>query len=691
MHSMDSSYRGLGQSWALFVVAALLTLAAGCEIPTEPKAPSWEVEFNIPLLDEWIDLIDLLDEDEFSSFGGDSLFFVEFEESLDPIGISDEISISGINQSVATSMGNFTVPAVPGQSVSIGLGLLLGAAPPVGTIPLIPGFAVPAGTTVPFGSGFSGFSQVTIATGTMTVTVTNSSRLPFDPLGIRLLDDDAGAALILDIDITASGTLNHGDTRVLTPSLAGLTLSNNMTVEIYGTSLGGTNVTIDGTEAIDVQVAMSELTVSSATAEVGEIDFDFSDSVTLPNDVNITAATLASGTFTLTLDNQFDIPFELSIEMPNLTDGLGTPVAFILDTPAQSQVSDVSDLSGYTLMPTNAGIDSQIIELTVNVYSPGSSGLEVTLSASDSISVTAAMTDLILDSIQGILDSTTVDIAEETFDLASDSGNILDELRSVNLTDVELEFTVIHSIGFPASLSLTLIGEGGTPDPVTLVIDFPLSAGSVAMPDTSVLLLNKDTSTIVDFLNAFPETVRYSGSFTIGDGVTVGTVSTSATLQADLRFSLPLAFDIVSPIEIELDKEFQADGLFDSEDMPVEFQEATLTYRLSSTLGLNLEAGFYTAVDSSLVYSDPEVSLVLALQYPAATASDTVITITGEQFDTLENPFWSGVKIIIPPTTPGSPFKLSRNDRLFLKAFATVKVLILSEGIRDREGVDRSR
>lgn len=691
MHSVDSSKRGQGQGWAVVVIAALLTLAAGCEIPTEPEAPSWEVEYNIPLLDQWIDLTDLLDEEEFSDFDGDSLFFVEFEESLDPIGISDEISLSGIDQSVATTLGNFTVPAIAGQSVSVGLDQLVGAPVGIGTIPLIPDFGIPPNTTASFGaSGLSGFSQVTIASGTMTVTVSNTARIPFDTLGVRLLDDGAGGAQILDLEVAPSGgTLNHDDTRVLTPSLAGLSLSNNMTVEIYGHSPGGTNVTIDGSEAIDVQVAMSDLTVSSATAEVGEIDFDHPDSFTLPDDINITAATLASGTFTLTLDNQFDIPIELTIEMPNLTDAGGAPVTFFLDTPALSQVSDVRDLSGYTLLPTDAGGDSQIIDMSINVYSPGSSGAEVTMAATDSISVLASMTDLILDSVQGILDSTTVDIAEESFDLASDSGNILDELRSVNLTDVELELTVIHSIGFPANLNLTMIGEGGTPDPVTLDIDFPLAAGSVAMPDTSVLLLNKDTSNIVDFLNAFPETVRYSGSFTIGDGVTVGTVSTSATLGADLRFSLPLAFDIVSPIEIELDKEFQADGLLDSEDMPVEFQEATLTYRLASTLGLNLEAGFYTAVDSSVVYTDPDVSFVLALQYPATTASDTVITITREQFDTLENPFWSGVKITIPPTTPGSPFKLSRDDRLYLKAFATVKVLIDPEEDSNGEGGGR--
>jgi len=126
MNTMDSSGRSAGWSRGVFLVALLLAMAAGCAVPTEPKAPSWEVEYNIPLLDQWIDLIDLMDEDAFSDFGGDSLVFVEFDESLDPIGIGNEVSITGLSQTVATSMGNFTVPAIPGQSVSISLALLLG-------------------------------------------------------------------------------------------------------------------------------------------------------------------------------------------------------------------------------------------------------------------------------------------------------------------------------------------------------------------------------------------------------------------------------------------------------------------------------------------------------------------------------------------------------------------------------------
>ena len=120
MYGKNSSGRGPGQRWAMFVVALLLTLGVGCDI-TEPKAPSWEVEYNIPLLDEWIDLIDLMGDDAFSSFGGDSLYFIEFDASVDPIEIGSEISIGGLDQSVSASMGSFTVPAIPAQTVTVGL------------------------------------------------------------------------------------------------------------------------------------------------------------------------------------------------------------------------------------------------------------------------------------------------------------------------------------------------------------------------------------------------------------------------------------------------------------------------------------------------------------------------------------------------------------------------------------------
>ncbi len=666
--------RGSGGSIGrLFLTAALLA-ASGCTLPKKPVAPSWEVELNIPMLNQWIDLVDLLDDSEFRAVGDDSIYAFEFEETLERIEMGDDITIDGLDESVGQSIGNFTVPAGPSVSATIQFDAIY---PPIAgltgfTVP-VPGFSVPAGLTQDIPS-LSAFTTVVIDTGTVSVNVTNRTEVPFTSLGVKLLDDSTGGTEIVDIDVTAGGTdvLNHGETHVIPVSLAGKTLGNDLSIELYGSSPGGT-VDVTGDEGIDVEVQFGALSVASATAEVDPISFSFNESVTLPGDATITSATLGGGDLTLTLDNQLPVHLNLVVALDNLRDVWGDPLNFNLSAAPGQTTDDTRDLTDATLQPGDDGLGNQTLSLAIQVDSPGSSGSQVTLAAQDSVAIRAVLSELIIRSITGIIDSTTVEIPEDTFDLAEESGNLLDELRKVALADVDLEITVIHAIGFPAHLELHLVGEGGVPDPVNLDITFDLQPGSEAVPDTSVLDFGDDTA-LLDFLNAFPTAIRYWGSVTVGDGVTEGSISSTAWVEPSVLFTAPISFQVTEPIVIELDKEFQSEGLKLEEDV-IEIQEATLTYRLSSTLGLAVVTRYSTAADSALVYTDPDVELVLTLQSPASTAQDTVVTLTREQWEALREAYWSGIRITIPPSG-AEPFKISRSDRIFIKAFATARVLI---------------
>ena len=79
---------------ALLLGALTTTFIAGCSLKS-PSAPSWEVEFNLPLLNQWFEITDLIDDDEFVPFGTDSIFAINFEQSLEKIEIGgDTIAIS---------------------------------------------------------------------------------------------------------------------------------------------------------------------------------------------------------------------------------------------------------------------------------------------------------------------------------------------------------------------------------------------------------------------------------------------------------------------------------------------------------------------------------------------------------------------------------------------------------------------
>ena len=672
-----------GRPYSTLLLGALtFSLAAGCSIKS-PSAPSWEVEYNLPLLNQWYDITDFLDDEDFGFFGSDSIYAVDFDESLERFEIGSDITLDDISQSISQSIGTFSVPAAQPESTSVSLVRLGGPATTEGKTLPIPALSFTGiETDLP---PFDAFTQVVIETGSVSVQVTNRTEVDFDTLNVRLLDEGAGDTLIVAFDITQTGTLNNGETRVVNENLDGLTIVNDLSIEVRGHSLAG-DALLDGDEEVAIVVAVGELRVSSATAEVGEIDFDFDPppSITITDSTKVESALLSAGFLTLTLDNQLPVPFYISIELSNITDGAGSPVLLNLQALPFAQGSDSQDLAGYTIEPVDDGSGGKEFVLVVNVHSDGSGGNQATLSNTSEVSVQADITGMVIQSVTGVLDATTIDIPEESFELVSESGNVLDEVRKIDFTEVDLELAVRHNIDFPATLQLSLAGEGGIPDPVQLNLLFNLAASGYTPVDSTDTFFIEEVYTLEDlgeteenllqFLNALPTGIRYSGSATVGDGTYLGSVSSYSSFEADIHFSTPLEFDITEPISIELDKEYEERGL-EIEAENVEIQETTLTYSISSTMGLPLNVSLTVAADSALVYSDPDVELLLAIRGSGEAARDTVITLTREQWELLEQPFYTGVRIVIAPDT-GSTFRLTRSERIYTKAFATLKAIV---------------
>jgi len=661
-----------GRSRGAIIIAFFLSLAASCSIK-DPVAPTWEVIINLPLINKSYEMADLIDEEELATVGSDSIYFYDYKGIIDPIEVGDEITIEDLDETLSQVIGTFSVPSPPPQSVPFPLSLLYPpAAGGSGGIPVpIPAFSF-SGIQLDM-PAFGSFTYVVIDTGTVTLQVTNNMKMDFDTLGVHLLDEGAGNAVVMTVDVTAGVPLLAGETRIVRRSLAGVSTGNDLLLEAFGHTPGAV-VILDGTEGIDILATIGEAQVSSATGEVGVIDFSFPGSLTITGGSTITSATLSAGTITLSLDNELPIPLDIQVDLNDLTDVWSNPVNINLAAPEYSSVSDMYDLADHVVTPTDDGMGNQILTMDVTVHSPGSQGSQVTLSSTDSVSVRTQLTDRVISSIEGILDSTTVDIPEGSFRLIEESGNLLDELRKVSLTAVDMEVIVRHTLGYPAHLELMLTGEGGNPDPVNLTVDLHLNPGSDVAPDTSITTRNESNSNVLDFLNAFPTDIRYSGSATVGDGSTAGSVSSTSFLEADIRLSTPLIIDVVQPLDIELDKEFQDEGI-DIDEEKVRYLAADLDYSCSSTLGIEVVVCFMAAADSDMVYTNPDIEIVMRLQSPHDTARDTVITLRREQIEMLMDPFYTGVKIMIPPTG-GTPLRVAMHDRLILKSFARVRAII---------------
>jgi hypothetical protein len=651
-------------------------IIAGCSIKS-PTAPSWEVVLSLPLSDHWFSLESIFREAEsenFQAMGVDRIYTVIEKESLDRFEVEDQITLDPIDESVSREIGTFTVPAQETQTTSLSLFTMYPTLPTGGSVP-VPADSFPAvAADIPV---FGSFTQVTIASGDVTVRLTNDTRLEYDVLEVRRLDDTAAGALVLTVDmIGTSGNLVDAETRTVIEPLDGLALSSDLSLEVLGHTIGGT-VTLVGTEGFDLEVELSDLQVDSVTGRVDPIDYSFSESITFADPAQVQSVALAGGTLTLELDNQLPVPLQLSIQLPEFEDSLGNPVSPTLNAAAGLFDSDVRGLVGHTIMPTQTAPDTLTLTVDVTVHSDGSGPGTVTLASTDSVTVRAALADLVVESVTGVLDPRIVTIEPDSVEI-EEEGNLLDELRKVDLTAIELALEVRSTIDFPAQLTLDIEGEGGVPAYVPLSLDLTLPASSIQ--DTTFFVFNEtNTPALIDLLNAIPTLIRFSGEASVGDDAHVGTVSSTSYIEVDVSFRVPVLLEVNQTIDYESDKEFNDEGLVDDEDEEsVQFLEASLTYRLSSSMGLPLTARWVVARDSAVLYTDPEIELQLRIFADPAAAADTTIVLSSADWEILKEPHWMGAKITIPPTA--TPIRMSESDSIRARVAAEVKVLIDPEG-----------
>jgi hypothetical protein len=673
MHPDRSLRRRPPRGW----FPVLLLVLAACSI-ANPAAPSWEVTLNLPLFNDTYQVLDLLDEGDFAPIGSDSLYTYTFEETLDRIEVGSDLTLDAIDETVATEIGTFTVPAASGDASAL-----------VDLTDLDPSLLSLSGPTALPAFSFSGvehdltplenFSAATIASGTIDITVTNATEVAFDTLVVELLDHANGDALVRTVTIAdGSDPLQMGESVTLVQDLSGLSISNTFRIRLRGASPGGT-ADLDNPQQLQVEAIQGELEVSSATAEVEAIDFDTVETLALTDAAQVTSATLDQGTLTLSFTNNLAIPLELDVTLPQLTDAGGTPVSFTLNPgpPGPPTVSVQLDLSDHRLTPVT-GTGGGELEVEVHVHSDGSGGSEVTLEATDTVEVQASLDGLVLSEVSGVLDPTMVEVPEGSFTFWEENGNLLEELRKVSLGAVRLAFTFQHTIDFPADIHLDFVGEGGVPDPVSFSLDIPIpAAGPAATPaDPAVTVIAFDESThpeLLVFLSAVPTTVRYSGSATVGDDTY--TVSAAATdyFEVSAAFSVPAVLNIDESITIEPDIEYMEEGI--DPETADRIQEASLSYEISSTLDLPVSIRLFIAADSLAVFSAPDIEIALRVSGASQVGQDTTAVLTREQWEVLGQPFYTGVRVTIPPSG-GTPLEVTSRDRLFLKAFATVRVLV---------------
>ncbi|MFC1502206.1 hypothetical protein ACFL6A_02210 [bacterium] len=398
-----------------------------------------------------------------------------------------------------------------------------------------------------------------------------------------------------------------------------------------------------------------------------------SDSLGIPLDrILLESATIKTGSMTLTVNNTYGYTFNITLQVTDLD---SAQTAFIIDesVPPGTQVFGPYPLAGHVFTPPIRSGQNYIR------FNGGLTGG----SASDFVDVTLDFSDFTLSSVTGILNG--IDISIDSVDQTID---IPDELNGLQVGDANAFLTFGPDVPFPMDVDILIEAvelAGGTTTETILIQQtlVPGVSDTIQVPN------------VADFFNSIvsqPSQIIITGDVSIGDGVTLSTISEDdsltgeAILQAPLIFTLP-AYDTNSgaPDTLEI-----------KEDMQDVFQNNIKNLRLTGEIenhlpvGVAVEILFSNDTGDSATFYDPAftpdftrtIDIAAAPndgQNPAhVTSSMTTplnITMSEQDIDSLfaDSLLYYGIRFDFPGTA-GEMVEIRASDYIRIQANFTAEV-----------------
>ena len=206
-------------------------------------------------------------------------------------------------------------------------------------------------------------------------------------------------------------------------------------------------------DSIEIDIKVTDLGFSTVRGFFSQDAMSDSNSISLDDSTIIYNALLKSGKLMLSIDNNIGIDADVFFQ---INEFYKNTVSLDTTFGISSGISEVQiDLSGFSLI-LSSDIDTQKVNYISNIFLP--SDQEMTLSLSDSISITVKLTDLSFQSITGQINPITVEI--EPFEQTIEA--LPKELEGFNFNDVEMFLDFNSSIDLPVYLDLKITAYNDT-------------------------------------------------------------------------------------------------------------------------------------------------------------------------------------------------------------------------------------
>ena len=417
--------------------------------------------------------------------------------------------------------------------------------------------------------------------------------------------------------------------------------SLNYTADVQTVYEVGTYSLLD---SMDIDITVTGLGFSTVRGFFAQDAMSDSNSISLDDSTIVHNALLKSGVLSLSINNSIGVVADVFFQ---ITEFYKNSISLDTTFTINSGISEVQiDLSGYNLvLPSD--VDTQKVNYVSNISLP--SDQEMTLSLSDSISISVNMTDMAFQSVTGQINPVFIDIdpVEQTIDA------LPEELDGFDFNDVEMSLDFNSSIDLPVYLNLSITAYNDTNgDSITRMVNQNIHA------NPNIQILNAS-----ELINIRPDRIVARGSAKVGDLDSVGTVASDDSLSGVMSVRAPLMFLVDAGALISPDPvEFVEQG--DSLGIPDEIIDAALVMTINNQWEFGASVSVLLGPDSLAIENGEVDTLLSGFTFsPDASIVDTIY-LDEDAFQLLKrSPSWIQPQISVI-SNEGTPVKFLSTDTL---------------------------
>lgn len=568
-------------------IIPLLALFAfyGCSV-NKPESPSWITTWDVPISNKMYGIAELLEKLDDSLFVTDSLGNPAFTiaQDIDTFAVGNNLTFDGITIDYRDSLGAIDIPPPTDQYASTNIGNVL----PV-NLGVVPPISFTYNQALP---ALDKFSWLDVQSGSLILQFYNGLEVDLDTFVVTVVD-------LNDMHVVGVATYLNGlsylETEAQSIDLAGQRISNTLSMTFDGYTPGGV-LLFAGPQNLDATLSFSgDITVSAAQAETPAINITQDITSAFTDSTQVVSSIISSGSLQFDISNFTQIPFDIFLSSLNFRNGgMELQINRQVNPGITTQVN--VDLAGFTFAPLDSG-GTQYVNVEFDASAPPSAPAQNIISADDSVSVQAAISNIIFESITGQIKPTSV-----TIDPVQQDVDIPEGLDQARLTQAEMNLNLYNNSMVDADINLTISGGGNS----IIVGDRVLGKSSPGAP-ARLTTIGVSSQQLYDFLNPPPQQITISGAAIMNPDYAVATITANDDFYGDFEIYSPFALALSDTISIDLDI---SDMTIDPDSRPNNFNDTfkygAIDVEFDSHLPLGLSLTLYigTVADSTL-YIDP--------------------------------------------------------------------------------------